>query len=87
MVRSKLERLQRAACTLITGAMRTTPTKVLEMLLDLPTVGMFGRIWPRKTDPRNLGIGHNWIGLKADKVDSKFSMMKDHVTLQCNFGK
>ncbi len=31
LTRSKLERLQRAACIMITGAMRTTPTKVLEM--------------------------------------------------------
>ncbi len=38
--KSELERLQRAACTMITEAMRTTPTKVLEMLLNLPTVGM-----------------------------------------------
>ncbi len=30
-----------------------------------------------KPDPRNLGIGHNRIWAKADKVESKFSMIKD----------
>ncbi len=46
-----------------------------------------GRIWPTKPDPRNLEIGHNWICAKADKVDSKFSMMKDHVTQRRTFDK
>ncbi len=36
---SERERLQRSAYIMITGAMRTTPTKVLEKFLDLPTVG------------------------------------------------
>ncbi len=41
LARYELERLQRAACIMITGAMRTNPTtKVLETLLDLPTFGM-----------------------------------------------
>ncbi len=34
----ELERLQRVICTIITGAMKTTPTKVLQMLLDQPTL-------------------------------------------------
>ncbi len=34
------------------------------------------RIWPTKPDLRNRGIGYNWIWAKADKVDSKFSMIK-----------
>ncbi len=44
-----------------------------------------GRIWPMKPDPRNLGIGHNQIRTKADKVDNKF--IKDHITLRHTFGK
>ncbi len=40
LARSERERLQRAESIMITGAMRTTPTKVLEMFLDLPTLGM-----------------------------------------------
>ncbi len=44
-------------------------------------------IWPTKPDLRNLGIGHNRIRVKADKVDSKFSMMTDHITLRRTFGK
>ncbi len=68
LVRSDLERFQGATCTMITEAMRTTPTKVPEMLLDLPTLGMavesaalivaYRLLRP---DLRNLGIGYNRI--------------------------
>ncbi len=76
------------------GAMRTTPTKVLEVLLDLPILRMaveseapmaICRL-PRP-NPRNLEIGHNRIWAEADKVDSKFSMTKDLVTLRRTFNK
>ncbi len=84
----------RAVCIMITGAMRTTPTKVRDMLLDLPTFGMVVKSATLMTayhlqrpDPRNLGIGHNQIRAKADKVDGKFSMMKDHVTVRHTFSK
>ncbi len=80
--------------TMIIGAMRTTLTKVLEMLLDLSTLGMAmesaeltATYHLPRLDPRNLGMEHNWIRTKADKVDSKFSKIKYHVTLQCTFGK
>ncbi len=79
---------------MITGAMRTTPTKVLEMFLDLPTLGtavesaalMAAYRLPRP-NPKNLGIGHNRIWVKTDKMDNKFSMIKDHVSLRRTFGK
>ncbi len=81
-------------CTTITGAMRITPIKVLEMLLDPPPLGMaveFAALMAAyrlpRPDPRNLRIGHNRIWAKADKVDSKFSMVKDHVILRCTFSK
>ncbi len=32
-------------------------------------------------------MGNNWIWAKADKVDSEFSKIKDHVTLRRIFGK
>ncbi len=35
LARPELEGLQRAVCHVITGTMRTTSTKMLEMLLDL----------------------------------------------------
>ncbi len=74
--------------------MRTTPTKVLEMFLDLPTLGtmvesaalMAAYCLPRP-NPKNLGIGHKRIWVKADKMDNKFSMIKDHVSLRRTFGK
>ncbi len=94
LARSELERLQRAACPMITGAMRTTPIIVPEIFLDLPTPGtvvestalMVVCRLPRP-DPRNPGIGHNWIWANTDKVDSKFSMIKDPVTLRRTFSK
>ncbi len=45
-----------------------------------------GRIWPTKPDLRNLGIGHNRICAKADKVDSN-RMIKDQLTRRRTFGK
>ncbi len=94
LTRSKLERLQRAACIMITKAMRTTLTKVLEMFLDLPTMGMVvesaalmaAYCLPRP-NLKNLGIGHNWFWAKAYKMGNKFSMIKDRVTLRHMFGK
>ncbi len=65
---------------MITGGMRTTPTKVLEMLLDLPALGtavesaaLTTVYHIPKPDSRNLGIGHHRIRAKTDKVDSKVS--------------
>ncbi len=90
---SELECLQRAACIMITGAMRTTPSEVLEMFLDLPTLraavvcSTDGSIPPAKTKSENLRMEHNRIWVKADKTDNKFSMLKDHVTLRCTFGR
>ncbi len=66
--RSELECLQRAACIMITEAMRTTPTKVLEMFLDLPTLGMtvesavlMAAYRLPRPNLKNLGIEHNQI--------------------------
>ncbi len=94
LARPELERLQRSVCTMITGAMRTTPTKVLEMLLDLPTLGMavgsavlMAAYRLPRPDPRNLAMGYNQIWAEADKVDNKFSKIKDHVTLWRTFRK
>ncbi len=68
-------------------AKRTAPTNVLEIFLDLPTLGMavesaslmVAYHLPRP-DPRNLGIGHNQIWAKTHEVDNKFNMIKDHIT-------
>ncbi len=73
---------------MITEAMRTT-TKVLKMLLDLPIFGtavesaalMAAYHLPRP-DPRHLGIGHNRSWAKTSKVDSRFNMIKDHITFR-----
>ncbi len=64
------------------------------MLLDLPTLGtamesaaLMTAYRLLRPDPRNIGVGHNRIWAKADKVDSKFSVIKEHVTLRRTFGK
>ncbi len=87
LARSLPERLQRAVCVMITGAMRTTSTKVLEMFLDLLTLGMAVELAALmvayrlpEPNPKNLEIVYNRIWAKADKVDSKFSMIKDYIT-------
>ncbi len=74
LARTELERLQRVACIMIIGTMRTTPTKVLEMFLDLPTLGtavesaaLMAAYRLRRPNPKNLGIGHNRIWAKAVK--------------------
>ncbi len=74
--------------------MRRTPTKALVMFLDLPTLGMavesatlMAAYRLPRSDLRNLGIGHNWIWAKAHKMDSRFSMIKGHVTLWHTFSK
>ncbi len=69
-------------------------TKVLEMFLDLPTLGtavesaaLMVAYRLLRLNLKNLGIGHNRIWAKADKMDNKFNMIKDHVTLRRMFGK
>ncbi len=94
LTRYELEYLQRAACIMITGAIRTTPTKVLEMFLDLPTLGMavesaafMAAYRLPRPNPKNVRIGHNRIWAKANKIYNKFGAIKDHVTLRRTFGK
>ncbi len=79
---------------MITGAMRTTPTKVSEMFLNLPKLGMVVESTALtatyrllKSNLKNLGIGHNQIWAKADKMDNKFKMIRDHVALKHMFRK
>ncbi len=69
-------RVQRATYIMITRAMRTTPTKVLEMFLDLPTlrtakesVALMAAYSLRRPNSKNLGIGHYRIWTRADNTD------------------
>ncbi len=94
LARSEMERLLKIACIMIRGVMRINPIKVLEVLLDLTTFGTaieFAALMAAydlpMPDLRNLGIGHNWIRAKADKVDNKFTMIKDNVNLRRTFDK
>ncbi len=63
--------------------------QVLEMHLDQPTFGravasaaLITAYHLPRPYLRNLGIGHNGICVKVDKMDIKFIMIKCHVTLQ-----
>ncbi len=85
--RSELERLQRAACIMIIRAMRTTPTKVLEMFMAVESAALMVAYRLPRPNLKNLGIGHSRIWVKADKMDNKFCMIKDHVNLRRMFGK
>ncbi len=40
-----------------------------------------------RPNPKNLGIGHNQICTKADKMGNRYSVIKDHVILRRTFGK
>ncbi len=67
------------------GGHGTTPTKGLETFLNLPTLGMavesaalMAAYRLLRRNLKNLGVGHNQIWVKADKMDNKFSMIKDH---------
>ncbi len=72
---------------MITGAMRTTPTKVMEMLLDLPihsivveAVTLISAYHLPRPDQEDLEIGQGIVWKKAERVDNKFAMAKDHTT-------
>ncbi len=63
--------------------MKTTSPNVLGMLPDLPALrravefaALMAAYRLLRLDLRNLGIGRIQIGAKANKVDSKFSMIK-----------
>ncbi len=71
---------------MMTGAMRKTPKKVLEMLLDLPQLGtvvepaaLAAAYRLPRPNRRTLKMGHNLIWMKAEKVDSRFIMSKDNI--------
>ncbi len=84
--------IQRAVCIMIAGAMRTTPTNVLEMFLDLSSLGttmksvaLMATYCLLGPNPKTPEIRHHRVWAKTD--NHKFSMIKDHVTLRRTFGK
>ncbi len=75
LVKYELERLQRAAYIMITGAMRQTSTNVFEMILHLPSLGMaveaaalMAAYRLPRPNPKNLEIGDNRTWAKVDEV-------------------
>ena len=48
--RIKMNKLQRLACVLTTGAMRTTPTAALEIILNLPPLHIFMKMEAKITN-------------------------------------
>ncbi len=62
--------------------------------MDLPTLEMavesaalMAAYRLPRPNPKNLGVGHNRIWVKADKMNNKFSMIKHHISLRRTFGK
>ncbi len=84
LARSELGRLQTAACITITGAMRTTPTNVMETFLDLLTLetamesaALMAAYRLPTPDSKNLGIEHNRIWAKVDKMNQLQQVQQD----------
>ncbi len=93
LARSELQRLQGVACIMIIGAMRTISTSAGDVF-GSATVGkmvesaaLIAAYDLSRPNPKNLETGHTWFWAKADKVDSKCSMIKDQITSRRIFGK
>jgi len=56
----KFKHLQRLACLLITGALRTTPTKALEITVDLLPLPIF-IMWTAILACLCLRASHQWV--------------------------
>ncbi len=91
---TELSCLQRAACIMITGAMRTTPTKLMEMLPDLLNLSMVVNVAALtaayrllRPDQKARKTGHGRIWKKAEKADNKFTMTKHHTTPRYSLDK
>lgn len=91
------DHLQRLACVAITGAMRTTPTKALETLLNLPTLGVFIKSEAKKAAyrlnitgqwaQRVIGGGHAQIWKNVVKENHMFNFISDKITRRFHFDK
>lgn len=68
--KNKLNSLQRSACLSITGAMRSTPTAAMEVLLGLLPLDLFIKNEALKTQLRlkTNGEWHQWWGPKTTKT-------------------
>jgi hypothetical protein len=66
--RTELSKIQRLACLVITGAMKTTPTAAMEVLLDLPPLhvmieveaqaGIYRLMCNQQWKPKSTNFGH-----------------------------
>jgi len=55
--KAKMQQLQRVACLGVTGAMRSTPTTAIEVLLCIPPLDLFVREWAVRTALRLKSLG------------------------------
>ena len=91
----KLERLQRMACLMITGAMKTAPTKALETVLNLAPLNIYVEAEARSTAYRIIidkgqgtfsTVGHSQI---LSRVESEpiMGMIPDYTTTKYLFNQ
>lgn len=77
-IQKQLNRVQRLACVMVTGAMKNTPTAALEVLLNLPPLHIFlmgeamaacyRMIHANQWSPRADNVGHAMIRSRMDSM-------------------
>lgn len=92
VAKKEISEIQRLVCICITGAMKTTPTAGMEVLLAVPPVDLIVKAKAFATADRlvqnglwtpNFGTGHGKIGsLISDPI---FSMPRDRMTPEVSF--
>lgn len=89
----QLGRIQRLACLCITGALRSTPTAALEILLALPPLHVFVkmeamassyRLWVNKNWRRGI-VGHKLIWTQMREISSVNIMRSDSIVPSFRF--
>ena len=81
----KLTKIQRLACTLITGVMRTTPTAALETLLNLPPLHLFmkseAKVINYKLSTSELSYLQKFTDEKLDIEQEKDSLLTQNIQI------
>lgn len=95
--KAKLGRIQRLGCLNVTGAIRTTPTAALEVLLDLPPLDLYVRCEAMATSSRlcrigqwkqyGMGVGHSEANNRAGQQISVLGLRSDHTIPKYYFDK
>lgn len=95
--RKELDQLQRLALIAITGGLRTTPTRAMEALLNIPPLHLFIKAEARSTFARLTGQGLWWrrvIGTSHTSIENEVDSLsgilccpRDRVPPSYSFGR